>query len=674
MRQPYTGPVFDTADEYQGFKVFLKLTSSALSGAFECPTWAYLLPQQASIEPFIRYGIAALGSLTACFMEVMALRMKGLGSVEEGNCLGTTDSYSRTLELYAKSLRYMRIALAKPGHTFRDTMLGCLLVVCFESFHGYNHASMMHAQNGLEIFFAWLGKQYPISSATSPFHSPNRADLEDDLFHALLRLDVQVLSFFDTRPSYLHGAISSHGDEALRSMPSVFLSISQARVYWDLVSRRTSHFLASAFSAAGASSKAFMFDDPVETYPEFLGLPSGIKLFAQSPVIPTGQKAERERFASEIEAWERAFAPLFKQLLGCSHQQAHGATVLIMHAKMTSILLSGAFFKSEMDYDTLTPTFQSIVALATSIWSSHTISVSIGVSFNFDLGILPPLFLVGTRCRDRVVRREAISLLLSDFHRESSWDSFGTALIARWVLGMEEDGVSSHQKTAEVDFIYGAESESESSSTDIVLEAKSTPTDNNRQDTTFTSNTTATTQSAMPSASDVYAQDLDVFPSQSSAYELMKSIIDGERAISDNVDPKSPLLGPVQLESDTRPPSEYRIAIERRMRGHLDRTLPHRPSPPVLLGSSGGSHPQHHKEFLSKPTEEIETATVETTTEAKQHCATVEWETQPIPESRRLRIAKFHVDLNKRRAQLEYTQGPVGNGNRVEVMRHNVLW
>jgi hypothetical protein len=109
---------------------------------------------------------------------------------------------------------------------------------------------------------------------------------------------------------------------------------------------------------------------------------------------------------------------------------------------MARILLAGVFFESEMEYDSMLPEFQSIYTLAASIWSDHVRKV--GVSYNFEVGLLPHLFLVSTRCRDHTLRRQVIRLLFSDFHRENSWDSFSVAYIARWVIGMEE-GVRRNQ-------------------------------------------------------------------------------------------------------------------------------------------------------------------------------------------------------------------------------------
>ena len=49
-----------------------------------------------------------------------------------------------------------------------------------------------------------------------------------------------------------------------------------------------------------------------------------------------------------------------------------------------------------------------------------------------------PLFLIATRCRDPLVRRRALVLLLNYRRREGVWDSLAAGMIAAQVLKQEE--------------------------------------------------------------------------------------------------------------------------------------------------------------------------------------------------------------------------------------------
>ena len=72
---------------------------------------------------------------------------------------------------------------------------------------------------------------------------------------------------------------------------------------------------------------------------------------------------------------------------------------------------------------------------------SVRIETSAGMSFTSGIGILYPLYVVATRCRNRGLRREAIKLLLSSHRREALWDSLLSAHVAMWVMGIEEEGL-----------------------------------------------------------------------------------------------------------------------------------------------------------------------------------------------------------------------------------------
>ena len=69
----------------------------------------------------------------------------------------------------------------------------------------------------------------------------------------------------------------------------------------------------------------------------------------------------------------------------------------------------------------------------------------IKASFALDLGIVPPLFVVATKCRDRKLRRDAIRLLLSSPRREGMWDSILSGRVAQWIMEIEEEGLSHYE-------------------------------------------------------------------------------------------------------------------------------------------------------------------------------------------------------------------------------------
>ena len=64
--------------------------------------------------------------------------------------------------------------------------------------------------------------------------------------------------------------------------------------------------------------------------------------------------------------------------------------------------------------------------------------------FSLDLGIIAPLYIVISRCRDPAIRRRGLQLLASCNRREGIWDSTLSARVAERIIAIEEDGATSH--------------------------------------------------------------------------------------------------------------------------------------------------------------------------------------------------------------------------------------
>jgi hypothetical protein len=58
---------------------------------------------------------------------------------------------------------------------------------------------------------------------------------------------------------------------------------------------------------------------------------------------------------------------------------------------------------------------------------------------SFELSPIVPLFIVACRCRDPIIRRRAIALLLSYRRREGVWDSLGAGMVAAQCMKKEEN-------------------------------------------------------------------------------------------------------------------------------------------------------------------------------------------------------------------------------------------
>jgi hypothetical protein len=59
-------------------------------------------------------------------------------------------------------------------------------------------------------------------------------------------------------------------------------------------------------------------------------------------------------------------------------------------------------------------------------------------SYTFEQRIVLALYLVATKCGQLLLRKEAIELLKSSHRREGLWDSFLSAKVAEWMMGLQD--------------------------------------------------------------------------------------------------------------------------------------------------------------------------------------------------------------------------------------------
>lgn len=188
-------------------------------------------------------------------------------------------------------------------------------------------------------------------------------------------------------------------------------------------------------------------------------------------VLPATLRQYGLGFRSHIEAWSEAFEHILcsRAAPGVSSQEKAAIAVLKMSHIMGQILFLMTFSDSEGHFDAFQPQFSAIVDLGrevvgdeerraaerrcpdprtcwhhrdhdSDIFGGHEYTAShIKPSFSADLGIVPPLYVVATKCRNPIIRRQAIQLLRSSSRREGMWDSELTARIGMWIMDIEEE-------------------------------------------------------------------------------------------------------------------------------------------------------------------------------------------------------------------------------------------
>jgi hypothetical protein len=243
----------------------------------------------------------------------------------------------------------------------------------------------------------------------------NSVKLEDSLIWTLIRLDGQGL-FFGMNPGIPPLIWDSH-QVWNQPVPTVFPDFASARLYWDFL-----------------MNKALLFHRRI-------GFNRGYKPNDQDP--PEQISHEYASFQKDFAAFDKAYQPWLDSAVAPDGTVQNAAALLIsLHKTATLITLSATPTESEMVYDDFIPEFQYIVETCAIVLRSNTIfQDSNKWRFTFEIGVVPPLHVTATKCRDPFIRRQAVQLLFANPRQEGLWDSALTARIGRWITSCEEDGL-----------------------------------------------------------------------------------------------------------------------------------------------------------------------------------------------------------------------------------------
>ncbi|KAE9379817.1 hypothetical protein N431DRAFT_360988 [Stipitochalara longipes BDJ] len=422
----------ETGVEHRYFCHFQENTAFDLAGSFDEILWTKLMLQACQHEPFIRHAVVAIGALDRSRISSAASRRSNIGSAKDLHREFALLQYNKALNAMKDSIRESEI-----GTNPRKVILACLLVVCLENFFRNKYLALSHALAGHRILQDWLSR-YPSSLQHKPgISSPAVNVIEDELVHAFGKLDLQISSKYDPRPLHEHLLSKQYGSRTIGLIPSAFSTLKEAKVFLDLVMRRTQHFISCALitSNSSALSRPFVLVPPTDTF-----VAVGTNMHSTTNIVTDEIRSEQIVYAAEIERWSRAFQPLFRKLQSTCDKATRDALYLLrIHYLAIKIIIAAVIFDDEMAYDQFEPEFKEMMQLIKLSRQDKHCWIR---GMSFELGLASPLFLVATRCRNRILRREAISTLRS-LPDEGSWYPDLVAILAAWIMEVEEGGLAS---------------------------------------------------------------------------------------------------------------------------------------------------------------------------------------------------------------------------------------
>jgi hypothetical protein len=292
-----------------------------------------------------------------------------------------------------------------------------------------------NAQKGLQVMRALSN-----SGVDSVIKSPVPDIVEDELIHQFHRMELSLMTLYDARIPSVHSQLKEDGDMTVRNMPHTFTHLFVASEYLILIMRRTYHFIANALADRSLYTK---FRDSFRN--AVLNPNSNLSTDFTTWLrdAPDELQVEQEKYAAENRRWAQAFQPLLCSANNNYNQQDSVRLLLLkLHSITLTVRLAGHLSKTELIYDNFIPEFRKIVDLAKTILNHpHADSVFAGGAFNFDMCVVYPVVTAGLFCRDRKLRREAISLLAKKDWREAQFSSKTSAAVAIFLMECEEDGV-----------------------------------------------------------------------------------------------------------------------------------------------------------------------------------------------------------------------------------------
>ena len=414
--------------EYRSLEFFQLHTSLC----FGKDIGSYIL-QAAYHEPIIRTIAVAIGALHNSFV----FNRKGISTTREETHF--------TLLHYNKAIRQLIAMNPQVSPQTNDTFLvACILFFCFECLQGNYRLAIQHATSGLKI----IKQHQTLATGHSfPRYIPQEAVtlLFAILENQILEIEGDVLLSSDLRPAVLFSSTLPISNP--HHLPS---STNEMRIRFEFLYNRFVRF---------------------QSVCEMLEKSTGGRAFeslAQVQYIQT----EYLRVRVDLEEWILTFDTWIKTIRTKNPEEANTVMMLQIWRLTMSLYLKLDWPPSDASWDKHTEQFSEINSLVSDLLGlpthpdgssfKHLVrdntpyamasnassslprllpkpSKTLPSSFCLSLGIVTPLYLCATRCRDSHVRHRAIELMFFCQRREGLWDAELAARIAKRVVEMEED-------------------------------------------------------------------------------------------------------------------------------------------------------------------------------------------------------------------------------------------
>ncbi|KAI4268194.1 MAG: hypothetical protein LQ337_007989 [Flavoplaca oasis] len=165
----------------------------------------------------------------------------------------------------------------------------------------------------------------------------------------------------------------------------------------------------------------------------------------------------RVHFQAVYNTWMTVFQKFLERNVATMNSKSlQGAMVLKMQGQLAAMYQELDTFQllhDETGWDEVIPRFDNLVDLVAAIIDSQKATDEKLLHkpiFQLDQSTISPLFTVGYKCRDPILRRKAISMLYSAPRQEGVWDSILTARACERIMNLEEEGLGEVKYAADI--------------------------------------------------------------------------------------------------------------------------------------------------------------------------------------------------------------------------------
>lgn len=407
--------------EEKSLGFFRTRTAVIFAGYCDSGFWDRVILQVSATEPAVRHAVIALGSLH----EFFDTQQPGAGY----DANHKTMQFS--LQQYNKAIASLnRLLSAMSTPSVEVVLICCALFISIESIQGNYATTARHLLGGSKILSDWLSS-----------HDRKKPGLvRDELLPIFVRLNIQVKSLVELPFPSLEP-----NDAHSNPFPSSFSTLQEARAslysqmnkLFDFIqtdetflcsqSAVPDHIMNEMFAAAEEQN----FDE------SFLFSPR------RSPAELAAATQEKARLLKILEGWQEVFGAFLLQASSkMNSRELGGAILLKIHYLSAWIAVVTCHSRLQTVFDEYESQFAKIVSLSNSLISAGDTEGSCFGKTNFwiDMGVIGPLYLAASRCRNPTVRRQAVQLLRLP-RREGAWDGEAAATVADRIIALEESGL-----------------------------------------------------------------------------------------------------------------------------------------------------------------------------------------------------------------------------------------